>query len=137
MMNVYNGNVTLDENGEAWVELPEWFEALNRDFRYQLTPLGDWTACWIAQKVAGNRFLIRGGPRVEISWQVTGIRQDKWAEQHRIPVEEEKSPEERGKYLHAAEWGAPAVRGLDWEMREEIQRSSEASALAAEVRGEP
>src|SRR5262249_38140051 len=40
MMNVYNGNILLDANGEAWVELPEWFEALNRDFRYQLTSIG-------------------------------------------------------------------------------------------------
>jgi len=37
MMNVYNGNALLDANGEAWVELPDWFETLNRDFRYQLT----------------------------------------------------------------------------------------------------
>ncbi len=136
MMNVYNGNVTLDENGEAWVELPDWFEALNRDFRYQLTPLGDWSACWVAQEVAGNRFLVRGGPRSRISWQVTGIRHDKWAEQHRIPVEQTKSPEEKGKYLHATEWGAAQERGLDWQMREEVRRASAAAALAAEVRGE-
>jgi hypothetical protein len=40
MMNIYNGNVILDTNGEAWIELPDWFEALNQDFRYQLTAIG-------------------------------------------------------------------------------------------------
>ena len=128
MMNVYNGNVTLDENGEAWVELPAWFEALNRDFRYQLTPLGDWSACWIGQKVAGNRFLVRGGPRAEISWQVTGIRRDRWAEQHRIPVEIEKSPQERGKYLHPREWGVAEEKGIEWELTERLRRAAPVGA---------
>src|SRR5205823_6946889 len=40
MMNVYNGNVLLDAKGEAWISLPDYFEALNQDFRYQLTPIG-------------------------------------------------------------------------------------------------
>ena len=40
MMNVYNGNVMLDGSGNATVELPEYFESLNREFRYQLTPIG-------------------------------------------------------------------------------------------------
>ena len=40
MMNIYNGNVILDANREAWVELPDWFEALNQDYRYQLTAIG-------------------------------------------------------------------------------------------------
>jgi hypothetical protein len=38
MMNIYDGLVTLDDSGQAWVQLPDWFEALNQDFRYQLTP---------------------------------------------------------------------------------------------------
>ncbi len=40
MMNVYNGNIRTDANGEATVMLP-LFEALNRDFRYQLTVIGN------------------------------------------------------------------------------------------------
>jgi hypothetical protein len=30
--NIYDGVIILDSNGEAVVALPEWFEALNRDF---------------------------------------------------------------------------------------------------------
>ena len=31
MKNVYDGVVTLNDNGEAWVQLPNWFQALNID----------------------------------------------------------------------------------------------------------
>jgi hypothetical protein len=101
MMNVYNGNVTLDEHGRATVRLPPWFEALNRDFRYQLTPLGAPAPnLYVAKEVSGNRFTIAGGaPGGRVSWQVTGIRHDAYANAHRIPVEENKPAEERGTYL--------------------------------------
>jgi hypothetical protein len=108
MMNIYNGNIILDENGEAWVELPEWFEALNKDFRYQLTPVGaPGPNLYIAEKIKDNHFKISGGePSAEVSWQVTGIRHDPFAETNRIPVEETKPPEEQGTYLHPEAYGA-------------------------------
>jgi hypothetical protein len=91
MKNVYDGVATLDENGEAWIQLPEWFEALNRDFRYQLTPIGQFAPLYIAQGIQDNRFLIAGGQAgLEVSWQVTGIRHDAYAEAHPILVEEDK-----------------------------------------------
>ncbi len=107
MMNVYNGNVMLDSSGEAWVELPDYFVALNREFRYQLTAVGQpGPSLFIAEKIAANQFRISGGaPGMEVSWQVTGVRQDPWAEQNRIPVEVEKTDDEKGRYLHAEAWG--------------------------------
>jgi hypothetical protein len=101
MMNVYNGNAVLDAKGEAWVELPAWVETLNRDFRYQLTAIGGpGPNLHIADKVKGNRFRIAGGtPGLEVSWQVTGIRQDGYAKLHPIVVEEDKPAAERGTYL--------------------------------------
>jgi uncharacterized protein YwbE len=102
MMNVYNGNVILDARGEAWVPLPDWFEALNRDFRYQLTAIGaPGPNLYISEKIQGNRFKIAGGaPGMEVSWQVTGIRHDPFALAHPILVEEGKPEDERGTYLH-------------------------------------
>jgi hypothetical protein len=96
MMNVYNGNVTLDANGRAAVELPEYFEALNQDFRYQLTAIGaPGPNLYIAEGVKQNRFHIAGGrPYAHVSWQVTGVRHDAYAEEHRIKVEEDKAPAE-------------------------------------------
>lgn len=64
-----------------------WFESLNGEFRYQLTPLGSWSACWVAAEIADHRFLVRGGPGARISWQVTGVRRDTWAEAHPLLVE--------------------------------------------------
>lgn len=98
MMNVYNGNITTGERGEALVELPSYFDALNRDFRYQLTVIGQFAQAMVLEKIKGNRFKIKTDkPRVEVSWQVTGIRKDKFAEEHRIQVESEKSNSERGR----------------------------------------
>lgn len=114
MMNVYNGNVTLDAAGEAWVTMPDYFEALNRDFRYQLTAIGGpGPNLYIAEKISGNSFRISGGaPGLEVSWQVTGIRQDPFANAHRIQVEEPKRPEEQGKYLNPEAFGQSAELGL-------------------------
>jgi len=117
MMNIYNGVVVLDEGGTAWVELPTWFETLNRDLRYQLTPVGAPAPnLYIAAKVQNNRFQIAGGPAgLEVSWQVTGIRQDPYANAHRIPVEEWKPASERGTYLYPELYGQPAELGLDYQ----------------------
>lgn len=114
MMNVYNGNVLLDGRGEATIELPEWFSSLNRDFRYQVTAVGSSSPnLHIADKIAENRFRIAGGaPGAEVSWQVTGIRQDPYAEAHRIPVEEWKSEKQRGLYIHPELYGQAPERSL-------------------------
>ena len=106
MMNVYNGNVELDENGEAVVELPEWFDSLNIEFRYQLTCIGGYAPVYIAEKIQNNTFKIAGGVEgLEVSWLVTGIRNDPYARLHRIQVEEEKNEEERGTYMHPDAYG--------------------------------
>jgi hypothetical protein len=107
MMNVYNGTVALDREGRARVELPDWFEALNRDFRYQLTAVGAPAPnLHISSKVADGTFAIAGGQEgQEVSWQVTGIRQDAWANAHRIPVEVEKPTRDEGRYLHPELFG--------------------------------
>jgi hypothetical protein len=124
MMNIYNGNAITDANGEVVVELPAWFEALNRDFRYQLTAIGaPGPNLYVAQEVAGGRFKIAGGqPGAKISWQVTGVRQDPFANKHRIPVEEEKPALEQGSYLHPDAYGQPDEKSVDWARNPEVMR---------------
>ena len=108
MMNIYNGNVVTDAKGAATITMPDWFEALNRDFRYQLTTIGQPAQAWVATEIANTQFSIRTDkPNVKVSWMVTGIRQDAWANAHRIPVEEEKAANERGHYLHPELNGKP------------------------------
>ena len=107
MVNLYNGNVTTDPSGIAVVVLPDYFEALNRDFRYQLTVIGQFAQAIVAQEIEKGRFTIRTDkPSVKVSWQVTGVRQDAFANAHRIQVEEEKPAPERGHYLHPELFGA-------------------------------
>jgi trimeric autotransporter adhesin len=91
MMNMYNGNIMTDAAGDAVVKLPDWFEALNRDFRYQLTVMGQFAQAIVAKGVENGGFAIKTNkPNVMVSWQVTGIRQDAFANAHRIPIEVEK-----------------------------------------------
>jgi hypothetical protein len=92
MMNIYNGNIVTDAKGEATVVLPAYFEALNREFRYQLTVVGQFAQAIVSEKISANRFKIRTDkPGIEVSWQVTGVRRDKFAEENRVKVETEKS----------------------------------------------
>jgi len=112
MMNIYNGLVVLDAHGKATIQMPDWFQALNSDFRYQLTAVGaPGPNLYVAEEINGNHFSIAGGKAgMKVSWQVTGIRQDAWANAHRIPVEEDKPINERGYYLHPELYGAPEDR---------------------------
>jgi len=124
MMNIYTGNVTLDTKGEGVVELPDWFEALNRDFRYQLTAIGaPAPGLYIAEEIANQRFKIAGGkPGMKVSWQVTGVRQDAYANAHPLQVEVEKPANERGYYIHPELFGAPRERSIEWARNPELMK---------------
>ena len=131
MMNIYNGNVTTSAAGEAVVTLPEWFETLNRDFRYQLTVLGQFAQAIVSSKVANHQFSIKTDkPDVEVSWQVTGIRQDAWANAHRIPVEEMKSEKERGFYRHPELYNAPPEKSVSWARHPRVMKPIKAARAA-------
>jgi hypothetical protein len=116
MMNIYNGNIVTDGSGYATIQLPEWFEALNKDFRYQLTVIGDFAQAIVSQEVQNNQFAIKTDkPNIKVSWQVTGIRKDAFAEKNRIPVEEIKQGADVGKYIHPDAFGLPESMGIDYE----------------------
>ncbi len=103
-----------DAEGYAVVEMPDYFEALNRDFRYQLTVIGQFAQAIISEEVQDRRFVIRTNlANVKVSWQVTGVRHDPWAEANRIPVEEIKPDEEQGTYLVPAVYGQPQSMSVD------------------------
>jgi hypothetical protein len=132
MKNVYDGVVVLDGKGEAEIELPDWFGILNKDFRYQLTAIGaPGPNLYIAKEISeantntkyssktssnknnNSRFKIAGGASgMKVSWQVTGIRKDPWANTNRIQVEEDKPTKERGYYLHPDLYGQPEENGI-------------------------
>ncbi len=118
MMNIYNGNTTTDDAGFATIVMPDWFGALNRDFRYQLTVIdggeNDFVLARVYRKLEANTFVIKTSmPNIEVSWQITGIRQDAFANSERIPLEVDKPASERGKYLHPGAFGLPEAAGID------------------------
>jgi hypothetical protein len=116
MMNIYAGNVVLDGNGSATVQLSEWFEALNTDFRYQLTAIGAAApGLHVSEEVANHQFSIAGGvPAMKVSWQVTAIRHDAFAQAHPMQVEVEKPANERGYYLNPDLYGQPDEKQIEW-----------------------
>jgi hypothetical protein len=153
MKNIYDGVATLNTNGEATIEMPDWFGVLNRDFRYQLTCIGGFAPVYIAEELANNQFKIGGGRAgMRISWQITGIRQDAWANAHRIPVEQAKEAKLKGFYLHPELYGAPTEKQIQWarhpemmkkllqnreQMKEKQGRPAESATMAAQARPVP
>jgi hypothetical protein len=114
MKNVYDGTVTVDAQGKATVTMPSWFEALNRSFCYQLTPIGmPSPELHVASELHKGKFQIAGGKAgSKVSWQVTGVRNDAWAKANEIPVEEEKNHRERGHYLHPSLFGQSEAKNV-------------------------
>lgn len=91
VLNVYSGNVVTNAKGEAVITLPDWFEALNQDLRYQLTVVGAFAQAIVGEKVKRNHFTIKTNiPNVEVSWQVTGVRSDEVMRRHPFKAEQNK-----------------------------------------------
>jgi hypothetical protein len=136
MKNIYDGLALLDESGEAVVELPKWFEALNKDFCYQLAPIGAPARdLYIAEKIHNNRFKIAGGsPGLEVSWQVTGKRQDGWAQAHPFTPEQEKPINEQNYYLHPELFGQPSTRSIHHARHEKSRQRREDHQKEIEMR---
>lgn len=117
MLTIYSGNVVLGAEGTAQVNLPAWFEAVNGDFRYQLTAIGaPGPNLYIASEISNGHFDIAGGEAgSKVSWTVTAVRRDPYAQAHPLVVEVEKPAEERGSYLHPELYSARQETGLSWQ----------------------
>jgi hypothetical protein len=133
MKNIYDGTVELDGKGEAVVSMPEYFSALNQDFRYQLTAIGKAAPNpHVAHKIADNKFKIAGGkPGMEVSWQVTGIRHDTYAQHHRIAVEQDKG-KERGYYIYPAGFNEPREKSVEQFAQQNTPGENEVRTVSTE-----
>jgi hypothetical protein len=132
VLNLYSGKIVLDGSGQALVQLPDWFEAENTDFRYQLTAIGQpGPNLHVAEEIHNNQLRIAGGsPGMKVSWQVTGVRQDAWVKAHPMQVETEKPANERGYYLQPELFGQPEERGIIWLHHPDIMKEFKARRLA-------
>ncbi len=126
MKNLYDGVAVLDASGSATVSLPDWFEAVNGDFRYQLTAIGaPGPNLHIAQEVSNGHVTIGGGqPGMKVSWQITGVRHDAYANAHPLEVSVEKPEAERGYYLNPELYGAPAEKSLAAAHRAQVMQQA-------------
>jgi hypothetical protein len=113
MLNVYRGTVTTDQEGAATVELPGYVTALNREFSYHLTVVGDFARAVVSAPLHNGRLSLRTDqPGVTVCWLVLGVRADPWAEANRIEVEQDKPDDERNLFLHPELYDQPPTRSL-------------------------
>jgi len=117
-LNAYSGNVTTDAQGYAVVQLPRYFEAINRDFRYQLTVVDssdDFVLAKVVREIQNNQFVIRTSkPFVKVSWRVEAVRNDPWVQHYGFQTEQEKEDEIKGKYLHPELYGQPQESAIHY-----------------------
>jgi len=129
VLDQYTGNVVLGADGSAWVQLPDWFESINTDFRYQLTPVGaPAPGLYVAEEIRDGRFRIAGGRSgLTVSWLVTARRNDRHMRAHPFRAERPKPERLRGSYLDPEAWGQPPERSEAWVAHPETMRRLEAS----------
>ncbi|MDA3912410.1 MAG: hypothetical protein PF448_13735 [Bacteroidales bacterium] len=106
VLNLYRGNVMLDANGEAVVELPDYFESINTNFSYNLTPIGAPVNLYIKEKINNGQFIIAGGnANMEVSWTVYAERNDKYVQAYPEAKQVEVDKRQPGKYLRPELYG--------------------------------
>ena len=113
---IYSGNVITDAQGKAEVIMPSYFEALNINYRYQLTVVGEeFAQARVSRKINNNSFSVKTDkPNIELSWQVTGERNDAYSKAHPYVAEQDKKPGDRGKYLAPELFGQPKEMGIGY-----------------------
>lgn len=118
-LNMITGNAILDAQGRVTVDLPDHYESIGRDFRYQLTAVGAPAPnLHVAKKVANGQFEIAGGPAgLEVSWRIDATRNDAFVRTYGAPVEQEKPDALKGKYLRPELFGKTAELGIHYRPR--------------------
>jgi hypothetical protein len=122
LKTVYDGVAVLDATGGAVVALPNFAQALNNDFRYQLTCIGGYAPVYVASEMSEGKFRIAGGTAgLKVSWQISGVRKDAFAVANPTQVEMLKAVEDRGKFCHPSAFGQPESAGIDSKFGSELR----------------
>jgi len=126
---IYRGKAELNNQGEAIVKMPDYFEALTKEDQasIHLTPVGrpfltgaEWNSDFSA-------IIIYGDKNREVFWEVLANRDDPVIHELGRPVEEEKGGKntlcEKGKLLYPKAYGYPESMGRDYETNQLIKNS--------------
>jgi len=119
-LDIYRGTVKTDSKGYAWVVVPDWFSALNKDVQYQLTVIdsGDsdeFVLAKVVSRLRDQQFRIRTSkPRTEVNWLLTGVRHDPTSNAYPLQVERWKNDGERGKYFEPRAYGKDESLGIGY-----------------------
>jgi hypothetical protein len=137
---VYRGKVRLDASGQATVTMPSYFVALTKEDEATVTvsPIGrksfltsyEWNSKFDA-------FTVFGDPNAQVSYLVLATRDDPSILVLRRPVEEDKSPDQKGKLLLPAAYPdskQPAQEIADPVIRTENARFKDAVAKRDDMR---
>lgn len=111
---IYSGTAVLDNSGAGTVSLPSYWSTINKDPRYQLTPVGaSMPNLYVSGEVVNNQFRIAGGkPGMKVAWTVMGTRNDPWVQRSGIKTEITKPASARGKYYDPSLYGQPTSKSL-------------------------
>lgn len=99
VLNMYRGTVSLNEQGEAIVKLPAYFNDININFSYQLTAVGaSMPNLYVKSEIGSdNSFVLSGGvANAKVSWTVYTERNDKVMQNN--PTMKNSEPVKEGKY---------------------------------------
>jgi len=111
MMNIYKGRAKL-KDGIVIIKLPAYFDALNHQEQCEinLTPVNGWSPLYLDGEIANNQFVVKtteqGDLTQEFSWVIYAVRNDKWAQDHPLVVEDEKGKNnrfEKGKLIYSSD----------------------------------
>ena len=122
---IYRGKAKLNANGEAIVEMPDYFKALTKEEEasIHLTPVGRPFLTGAEWNNDFSGIIIYGDPNRNVFWEVLADRDDPVIHELGRPVEVEKGGEntlcEKGKLLYPEAYGYPESMGRDYEMKQE------------------
>ena len=118
IINLYRGNIVLNNDGEAAVKLPNYFHAVNNDnISYNLTCIGKQANIYIKEEVVNGQFVIAGGiSGQKVSWTVYAERNDPYLQKYpeERAVEIAKTGNTVGKYLQPNLYGQPLEKGIHY-----------------------
>ena len=111
ILNLYRGTEVFDSSGKATIQLPDYYDSMNINPSYQMSPIGAaMPGLYIERELQNGQFVIAGGvPGKKVSWQVTAERNDPYLQQYpeKRQMEIDKG-EARGKFIRPELYGRSA-----------------------------